>query len=190
MRTSPKPSSSRSKVTVVLLVLLSLFLVGTVLVLSFVSYYFAIPSTAYLTEDEVTWISEGVIKPLLYEPPSTPQQHRRQEEIVTEDNVEEEWTEIEEALGLGLNVSAPADIVEIFSDDAEWDIDGQGTGGYWMRKDWSGHVEGTHEWSRLDNITAGSGERIPRLIHQTWKDDILPEKWRKAWKECREGMPD
>jgi len=34
------------------------------------------------------------------------------------------------------------------------------------------------------------GEKIPRLIHQTWKDDHLPEKWRKAWKECREGMPD
>jgi len=34
------------------------------------------------------------------------------------------------------------------------------------------------------------GEKIPRLIHQTWKDDQLPEKWRKAWKECREGMPD
>jgi len=31
---------------------------------------------------------------------------------------------------------------------------------------------------------------MPRIIHQTWIDDTLPPKWRKAWRECREGMPD
>lgn len=31
---------------------------------------------------------------------------------------------------------------------------------------------------------------MPRIIHQTWKSDTLPEKWRKSWRECREGMPD
>jgi hypothetical protein len=31
---------------------------------------------------------------------------------------------------------------------------------------------------------------MPRILHQTWKDNTLPEKWRLAWRECREGMPD
>ena len=35
----------------------------------------------------------------------------------------------------------------------EWDVDGRGTGEYWMRKDWDGHVEGTHDWTRLNNVT-------------------------------------
>jgi mannosyltransferase OCH1-like enzyme len=39
-------------------------------------------------------------------------------------------------------------------------------------------------------LTRREGEKIPRIIHQTWKSDVLPEKWRKAFRECREGMPD
>lgn len=31
---------------------------------------------------------------------------------------------------------------------------------------------------------------MPRIIHQTWKSNVLPEKWRVAWRQCREGMPD
>lgn len=35
-----------------------------------------------------------------------------------------------------------------------WDVDGEGTGGYWMRKDWAGSVEGMTSWERLFNVTA------------------------------------
>ncbi|KAK4686177.1 hypothetical protein P7C73_g3955, partial [Tremellales sp. Uapishka_1] len=77
-----------------------------------------------------------------------------------------------------------------FSIGQEWGVDGAGSGGYWMREDWDGRVERTDSWERLENVTTRVGEKIPRLIHQTWKSDHLPDKWRKAWKECREGMPD
>ena len=164
---------------------------GTIIVLSGVSYYFGIPTVAYLTEDEVPWRSGDAIRPLIYEPLGSAIHHKRQEGVVGEAAIREGWAEIEEELGLGPTEGVEVEdaaLVEVSG--GEWDVDGQGSGGYWMKKDWNGHVEGTHEWDRLLNVTTLHGENIPRMIHQTWKDDNLPNKWRKAWKECREGMPD
>ena len=44
----------------------------------------------------------------------------------------------------------------------------------------------------LENIshTALPGERIPRILHQTWKDETLPEKWAGVSQNCRDLMPD
>jgi inositol phosphorylceramide mannosyltransferase catalytic subunit len=48
----------------------------------------------------------------------------------------------------------------------------------------------------LDNVTRwnasehGKIERIPRIIHQTWKTEILPVRWRGISKACRDMMPD
>ncbi|KAK0191095.1 glycosyltransferase family 32 protein [Armillaria mellea] len=36
----------------------------------------------------------------------------------------------------------------------------------------------------------GQVERIPRILHQTWRTETLPEKWRPVSQECRELMPD
>jgi inositol phosphorylceramide mannosyltransferase catalytic subunit len=33
-------------------------------------------------------------------------------------------------------------------------------------------------------------ERIPRIIHQTWKSETLPEKWKALVQGCRDMMPD
>ncbi|KAK9900441.1 glycosyltransferase family 32 protein [Cystobasidium minutum MCA 4210] len=33
-------------------------------------------------------------------------------------------------------------------------------------------------------------EKIPRIIHQTWKSDILPERWEKVRNECLQLLPD
>jgi mannosyltransferase OCH1-like enzyme len=41
------------------------------------------------------------------------------------------------------------------------------------------------------NATAApTPERIPRILHQTWKTDVLPERWQAVSKTCRELMPD
>jgi len=48
----------------------------------------------------------------------------------------------------------------------------------------------------LDNTTRwnaaahGKVERIQRIIHQTWKSETLPERWRPISQECRDMMPD
>lgn len=83
------------KVSVVLLVLLSLFLVGTIVVLSTTKAYLRIDDWAYITEEEVSDAN-----------------YNRSEEIV------------------------------------------------------------------------------PRILHQTWKTEVLPEKWAGASQGCRDLMPD
>ncbi|EJU06264.1 glycosyltransferase family 32 protein, partial [Dacryopinax primogenitus] len=43
-----------------------------------------------------------------------------------------------------------------------------------------------------DNVSSVPlpGERIPRILHQTWKEETLPEKWASVSEGCRELMPD
>ncbi|CCO27617.1 Inositol phosphoceramide mannosyltransferase 3 OS=Schizosaccharomyces pombe (strain 972 / ATCC 24843) GN=SPAC17G8,11c PE=1 SV=1 [Rhizoctonia solani AG-1 IB] len=41
------------------------------------------------------------------------------------------------------------------------------------------------------NVTdAPKAEVIPRIIHQTWKTETLPERWQAVSKTCRDMMPD
>lgn len=48
----------------------------------------------------------------------------------------------------------------------------------------------------LDNVTRwnasehGQVERIPRIIHQTWKSETLPVRWTGISQHCRDMMPD
>ncbi|KII95069.1 glycosyltransferase family 32 protein [Plicaturopsis crispa FD-325 SS-3] len=95
--------SLRRRTLYVILSILGLFLLGTVVVLSSVSYYLAIDAAAYLSETEV---------PLL-------------------DNVT--------------------------------------------------------RWNASEH---GQVERIPRILHQTWKSETLPVRWRNISQECRDMMPD
>ncbi|KAJ7228542.1 glycosyltransferase family 32 protein [Mycena pura] len=43
---------------------------------------------------------------------------------------------------------------------------------------------------RWNGSEHGQVERIPRILHQTWKTCTLPEKWRSISQECRDMMPD
>jgi len=96
--------SIRRRTIHIFLFLLALILLGTLAVLSSVSYYLAIPSAAYIIEDEL----------------ATP-----------------------------FNLSYP--------------------------------------WNASEH---GKIERIPRILHQTWKTDTLPERWKGISDQCREMMPD
>jgi hypothetical protein len=40
-----------------------------------------------------------------------------------------------------------------------------------------------------DNYTDSGHERVPRIIHQTWKTDSLPPRWRGISQGCRDMMP-
>ena len=44
--------------------------------------------------------------------------------------------------------------------------------------------------SRWNASEHGKVERIPRIIHQTWKSETLPKKWEKISQHCRDMMPD
>ncbi|KAH9938218.1 nucleotide-diphospho-sugar transferase [Fomitopsis serialis] len=45
----------------------------------------------------------------------------------------------------------------------------------------------TEPWNATDH---GMVERIPRILHQTWKTETLPEKWADVSQGCRDLMPD
>ena len=44
--------------------------------------------------------------------------------------------------------------------------------------------------TRWDAAAHGRVERIQRIIHQTWKTEILPSRWRGISQACRDMMPD
>jgi mannosyltransferase OCH1-like enzyme len=94
----------RRRTVHVLLFILALFLLGTVLVLSSVSYYLSIPDLAYISEEELNDV------------PDSPNQNS------------------------------------------------------------------SHHDHRP--------ERIPRIIHQTWQSEILPDRWQAVSEACRAMMPD
>ncbi|KZV76137.1 glycosyltransferase family 32 protein [Peniophora sp. CONT] len=98
--------SLRRRTLYALLFVLGLFLVGTVVVLSSISYYLAIPDLSYVREAEV---------------------------------------------------------------DKHYDL----------------------SWNEtLNDTTQHKPERIPRIIHQTWKTETLPERWQNVSDGCRQLMPD
>ncbi|KAK0468211.1 glycosyltransferase family 32 protein [Desarmillaria tabescens] len=45
-------------------------------------------------------------------------------------------------------------------------------------------------YDRWNASEHGQVERIPRILHQTWRTETLPEKWRPVSQECRDLMPD
>jgi mannosyltransferase OCH1-like enzyme len=54
--------------------------------------------------------------------------------------------------------------------------------------DWEVPVlDNTTRWNATEH---GKFERIPRIIHQTWKSETLPTKWKGYSEACRNMMPD
>lgn len=62
-------------------------------------------------------------------------------------------------------------------------------------------LEETQEWLQRQPLpyhplkngsseTSRPVEKIPRILHQTWKSDTLPERWAGVIDKCREMHPD
>lgn len=153
LRSTPSKQASRGRrIIVVFVVLLALVLLGTAIVLSTVRYYFVIPKDAFLTEAEVPWHPEDAIKQLLDREEDTVDELKRRGSV--------EWEEFDggaTATGTALIPIQTLEPVEVVNADLtaieEWDIDGKGSGGYWMRKDWDGRVQDLDSWDRLYNVS-------------------------------------
>ena len=154
------PSARSRKPLIILLTLLFLFLIGTVLVLSNVSYYLNIPARAYITEDEVPWQASDAISQLRYDPRSAVPHRKRQEwedagdpenAVMGTETIPEIWDQLAE------EVEDDDGMMMMIDDDAEggegsWGLNGKGTGGYWMRTGWNGTVQDTDDWQRLLDV--------------------------------------
>ena len=51
-------------------------------------------------------------------------------------------------------------------------------------------LDAPHYGTRWNASRHGKTERIPRILHQTWKTDTLPVRWKGISDGCREMMPD
>ncbi|KIJ99365.1 glycosyltransferase family 32 protein, partial [Laccaria amethystina LaAM-08-1] len=49
------------------------------------------------------------------------------------------------------------------------------------------YLDNSTRWNPADH---GEVQRIPRIIHQTWKTETLPARWSGISRACREMMPD
>jgi len=157
------------KVIIIFSILVSLFLLGTVIVLSSVSYYLAIPDGSFLTEEEVPWTGQDLISPLRDPLPVNATLERRQDwesihvdgvalgtetlpqvwDEMSEDDLEDPEITLPNASSETYTVSEEAQL----GGEQQWGIDGEGSGEYWMQSDWEGHVHDTDDWSRLYNVT-------------------------------------
>lgn len=158
--------SRRSRLSTILLVLLSLFLLGTVAVLSTAKAYFSIDRSAYIlpeelgTWEEIRWgtdanspISSWASKypwvyKLLHPSSSTGQSTIENQTLSPEDSAR-----LADAVAAG---GLPP-----FRDNTPRPADPN-----------------------------SPPEKIPRIIHQTWKDEVLPPKWQAIREECQAMHPD
>lgn len=156
------------RVTNYLLIFLALFLIGTIAFLSTVNAYFSIATSAYITPDELgTWeeIKYGA------------------SELQSKD-----------ALDFAQRHPLLAKWVLLPSSSPSSETVGK-----------SGFVEGSPQ--DLSDGTSGKDrifrdnspkppnpdsppEKIPRIIHQTWKDTVLPPRWKAVRDECAKMHPD
>lgn len=171
-------------IIIVFSILVSLFLVGTIIVLSSVSYYLAFPDGAFLTEEEVPWTGDDLIaslkEPVPVPEPEAVRLRRRQDweeldredAVLDADTIPQVWDELSDEIVPTEDdsaITAPlppseADVandapIATFSDafdEGVWGIDGQGSGAYWMREDWDGVVQDSSNWDRLYNVTTRS----------------------------------
>lgn len=66
---------------------------------------------------------------------------------------------------------------------------------YYLAIDPAAYITESELQSPLDDSTYNATayqlvERIPRILHQTWKSETLPAKWTKISQHCRDIMPD
>lgn len=66
------------------------------------------------------------------------------------------------------------------------------TKAYLKIEDWAYITEEEVPWDPTASRANASraGEIVPRILHQTWKTDVLPEEWAGASQACREMHPD
>lgn len=97
-------------------------------------------------------------------------------DVITEGEMSQFESWAAESLAVYSNQSERGDDISVEGGGAPWD-DGQGEAGGGELGD-----EGR------DGSTPT--QRIPKIVHQTWKEATLPERWEKVRQNCMELHPD
>lgn len=150
----------RSRLTTVVLILVSLFLIGTVIVLSTAKAYFSIDKSAYILSEELgTW-----------------QQIK--------------WGGANgDSLPAGWATRYPWLYQMLRSKGQQ----GSNSGVVEENQDIAGGLSSASSSSSTQQLADASlspPEKVPRIIHQTWKSEQLPPKWQAIREECMAMHPD
>lgn len=162
--------SKRSRLYTILLILLSLFLLGTVAVLSTAKAYFSIDRSAYILPEELgTWaeIRWGSTDGL---PPGWASRYPWLWKVMHRPKTS--------ATIPGSSASFKHDDLVAAATEAQ-DI-AQEVATFATLRDNSPRPPDPNS----------PPEKVPRIIHQTWKEDVLPPKWQTVRQGCAEMHPD
>lgn len=169
--------SRRSRLTNILLILLSLFLLGTVAVLTTAKAYFSIDKSAYILPEELgTWeeIRWGA---------------NSDSPIGWANKYPWVWKILHPQAATATNsaevaaaVSSAVAMSKMGKDEAEAAALAAAVA--------AGEIPPLRDNTPKPADPNSPPEKIPRIIHQTWKDDTLPPKWQAVRDECKEIHPD
>lgn len=158
----PGKATRVRKALCVFLTLLALFLVGTVVVLSTVVSYFGVDWRDVITEPEMKLYERLALQASRATPPSAGMQEVVARPAAAEQPEKGEWVPTAEE-----------------GQDQDTVVD---------------EYVGELVQRGLLNSSVPSAStpkpRIPKIIHQTWKTDTLPERWDNVRKQCIEMHPD
>jgi inositol phosphorylceramide mannosyltransferase catalytic subunit len=201
---SPKNVSS------VLLILLTLFLLGTITVLGTVWKYFHVDASAVILVEElelrVPWSAEAAARRAVVESGSARIERRAGARMGVE--ARDEAGEVVPAFKskyphlaswvyslIGSSDAGNGDAVQQGKmEEKEKPLSSEGLAGVGAGAGLK--IAITTPTTSLSGNASGNetrriaGEKIPRIIHQTWKTNTLPEKWAKVRAECQVLHPD
>lgn len=161
------------RATQVFLIILALFLVGTVTFLSAVNAYFSIDKRAIILSQELgTWqeIAQGSDETASLLKIKSSQLTESLPSLNTILQGDQHNADLERAIAKSAVEAAKK---AGFGDD----------GDVFVRP---GRNNTPTEWNALNDPP----EKIPRIIHQTWKDTTLPSNWQAVRDECAQIHPD
>ena len=61
---------------------------------------------------------------------------------------------------------------------------------YYLSIDVAAYITEDEVNAALSDSHGALPERVPRIIHQTWKSETLPSNWANLSQRCRDMMPD
>ncbi|KAL9939664.1 hypothetical protein V8E36_001481 [Tilletia maclaganii] len=183
------------KCSTVLLTLLALFLVGTVIVLSTVRAYYSIDSAAYILPEELgTWeqIKLGINPDAEFAALFAKQQQGQLSAAVSAAMTASAASSSGVASASSVAaISGAIGSKAVPTDSSQLDAKAPSSKTVYV-DDSTPAVPEFHQHNntvRPWDMTSPP-ERIPRIIHQTWKDSTLPPQWQVLRDECRAMHPD
>lgn len=175
----------RSQAITILVILIALILTGTVIVLTTVVQYFGVDSRDIINEGEMR-LYERLAAQAAAARPSLPGSEKEQKVVVGGDRAKESEGASQGAVDAeGGNEDEPSSVQELMDrlDERGWFGNSSTT---------AAPVVSGDETANEPNPSAPATRkpRVPKIIHATWKTDVLPDNYEMYRQNCMDLHPD